>query len=151
MAKIATGLPRHVRRFCDDELFAYRKVLLALEEIQAEHDDVLREGGNLGHLNPVGRVNGGPIKGSPTYSYAARREALQSGAKTQALLRRKARVEKVLDQFCSEDYYILRCYYYHGMKPDEVCQAGGPGWNEEALFELRAYAMTLLALEWEMI
>lgn len=149
MAKMRTGLPRHIRRFCDDELFAYRQVLADLAEAEIEREDILLEGGNLGFINPVGRVDGGLIGSSPTYRYAGRREALLNGPRVRALRRRAEKVQAVLATLDGDEQYIIRCYYYHGMKPEEITQA--TGWEEYLLFELRAYVMTALATEWGLI
>lgn len=149
MATQYTGLPGHIRKFCEGELFAYRRALAEYGEILAEHNAVLDEGGNLGSLDPIGRVDGGPINSSPTEKYSAKRDKILGSDRAMSVARRIARVDGVLDTLEKDEKSIFMSYYWHKMSPDEVAQAEGI--TETELFEFRAYLATALARAWGMV
>ena len=144
-----SGLPRHIARFCNDELFFYDRLCQAVADLDTEREDLSLAGGNLGLLSPVGIVDGGDKTSSPTYAYIERREALLNGDPASSLRVRKERIEGVLEELDNDERYIFDCFYHHRMKQDEIAQAAG--WEEYVIFDLRALVMTRPARAWGMI
>lgn len=144
-----SGLPGHIRKFCEGELSAYHTLVRYWHQIVAEAEAIHEEGGNLGSLDPIGRVDGGPLHSSPTERKHERRIKILTSCQAQAVQRRMEAIEHTREQLEEWETDILHAYYHHRMKPDEVVQVAGC--TEEEVFDTRMKACHLLARAWGMV
>lgn len=149
MANHKAMMPDHVRQFCISEMRAYPEIVVDKGDAMAAWTAISEEGGNLGKLDIVGRVDGGAITSSPTESYHDKRTHALTTGTIGAIMKRCGLIEDVLVSLFPPQWEAVVGFYWYRLSPEEIEKLTQISPRSQG--ELRTKVLVRLARSWGMI